>query len=151
MGNGPPYSGSSKVYIHNKTGDKYKLTVRHQYTGKSTQDSGWKTVEADEKVYMLTANFNYGFLTTGRSNWIIEGKRQWGLISDVGKVEIEQRRSGSGAGAEWKCHTLANTDDGCSTNIYVYASNIEIISYSGKSETSFNVKNSLSGPGWPLW
>merc|ERR1712039_548061 len=112
----------------------------------------------------LAANYNTGFLTTGRSNWQIQGKRQWKVETEGNvkgacclcccwkvkgnasvKFEIEERASGKGVGSNWKCHTLASSDDGKDVVIEVYSNYLEICSNSGKSETTFNPKNHYVG------
>eukprot|EP01083_Nonionella_stella_P050215 133642_1 len=126
-----PSSASSKIYVHNHTGEKMQFHVNHQYTGWSTESSGWKTIEDGKHGYMVTANYRIGFGTTGRSNFQVEAKNWMGLT----------RAAGKGALSNWKCHTLACNDNGYNCNIHVYRTYLEIKSNSGTSETTFNCGN----------
>lgn len=137
----------AKIVLENSTGSHFKFQVLHEYTGEQTNDSGYivfapgekKTVH--EKVY-----YNTGFWTTGVDNWKVHGTRlievsaDKGAISFLGKFFIDglPYSTGHGAFASWKKHTLRSEDDGQETIIRVFQTEVQFISPSGRSTTTFN-------------
>lgn len=147
---------SALVHLQNLTGAPFKFQVMHQYTGDPTQASDFIYFNPGEDKYVLTVNYNTGFFTTGRDNWIVNGIELKELDSSVtgsitvdgieypvfqieGHVYVDLKRwkSGHGFGAEWKIHTLRAEDDGKVTTIAVFPSIVEFRSPSGRSSTWF--------------
>lgn len=139
------------VRLVNKTGATYKLQVLHQYTGDATQESEWIELAPNAEVTVMKVTYTVGFGTTGVDNWIINGierrKLSANLKAPAGSIPIVlggetyldiRYKSGSGAGADWKVHTLRNNDHGKNTRIEIYPTTVEFKSESGTSSTKWN-------------
>ncbi|EFO84356.1 hypothetical protein CRE_26875 [Caenorhabditis remanei] len=125
----------ANVALENKSGHIFKLEVMHQYTGHEVQSSGWHILKPNEKLTVLKVNFNTGVFTTGTDNWKVHGLKKKEKDS---QDFTESWRSGTGAaGTDWKKHTLRTEDDGEVTEIKVFESEIQFVSKSGTSTTSF--------------
>ncbi|EFO84358.1 hypothetical protein CRE_26877 [Caenorhabditis remanei] len=133
---------SAKIDIDNQTGTNFRFKVQHQYTGWETDVSKEIIYKPDEKKTIFdNVEYNTGFLTTGVDNWIVEGTKlnQETVNGKKELVDGAKFQSGTGALASWKVHTLTAEDDGKTTVIRVFPTEIHFISESGKSTTAFTV------------
>src|SRR4051812_10945915 len=116
------------VAIRNATGAPCRFQVMHQYTGDSTEDSGFILLQSGEQRQMLTVDYHTGFLTTGVDNWMVNGIERREIIGAVklspelaqitldGKIYVDIRwHSGTGALSDWKKHTLRAEDENTET------------------------------------
>ncbi|KAF1770207.1 hypothetical protein GCK72_002025 [Caenorhabditis remanei] len=138
----------SKVVVENRTGSHFKLQVLHEYTGEQTNDSGYITFKPDDKITVFEkVYYNTGIFTTGVDNWKVHGTRLIEVSPEnklaeaiAGKFFIDglPYATGHGLFAQWKKHTLRAEDDGQETVIKVFQSEVQFISPSGRSTTTFN-------------
>ncbi|PIC53062.1 hypothetical protein B9Z55_002917 [Caenorhabditis nigoni] len=135
-------------------GSHFKIQVLHEYFkiqvlhGEQTNDSKHILFKPDEKITVFDkVYYNTGFFTTGVDNWKVHGTRlievspenKW-TETIAGKFFIDglPYATGHGAFAKWKKHTLRSEDDGKETIIKVYQTEVQFISPSGRSTTTFN-------------
>ncbi|PIC53082.1 hypothetical protein B9Z55_002931 [Caenorhabditis nigoni] len=138
----------AKIVVENCTGSHFKIQVLHEYTGEQTNNSGYKLFKPDEKITVFEqVYYNTGFFTTGVDNWKVHGTRLIEVSPEnkwtekiAGKFFIDglPYATGHGAFAKWKKHTLRAEDDGKETIIKVYQTEVQFISPSGRSTTTFN-------------
>lgn len=138
----------AKIVLENRTGSYFKLQVLHEYTGEQTDDSGTIHFAPDDKKTVFEkVYFNTGFFTTGVDNWKVHGTRLIEVSPEstvkeflFGKFFIDglPYHSNHGAFAQWKKHTLRAEDDGQETVIKVFPTEVQFISPSGRSVTSFD-------------
>ncbi|CAP28294.1 Protein CBG08478 [Caenorhabditis briggsae] len=146
----PPQSTRrwAKIVLENCTGSHFKFQVLHEYTGEQTNNSGYILFKPDDKITVFDqVYYNTGFFTTGVDNWKVHGTRLIEVSPESKFTEMISGKffidglpyaSGHGAFASWKKHTLRSEDDGQETIIKVYQTEVQFISPSGRSTTTFN-------------
>ncbi|CAL2028020.1 unnamed protein product [Caenorhabditis brenneri] len=138
----------SKVILENRTGSYFRFQVLHEYTGEQTDDSGYIEFQPnDKKTVFEKVYYNTGIFTTGVDNWKVHGTRLIEVGGENGKgiplfgkffIDGLPYATGHGLGASWKKHTLRAEDDGQETIIRVFQTEVQFISPSGRSTTTFN-------------
>ncbi|CCD83531.1 Up-regulated in Daf-2 domain-containing protein [Caenorhabditis elegans] len=140
---------TASVDLENCTGSYFRLQVLHQYTNEGTDDSGLLDFKPGEKKRVFdSVQYYTGFFTTGCDNWKVDGIRLHEVTTDSktvqamigGKAFVEglPYKSGHGFGAQWKKHTLRAEDRDRATLIKVFQTEVQFISPSGVSTTTFD-------------
>ena len=140
----------ARIIVRNKFDFAMRVQVLHQYTGETTEDSGWHTIEPSDQHHVMDVQYYTGILTVGRDNFIvnatelnvIKGQSTSGLFNMNGQaiVGIKRYQSGHGLLAQWKSHTLRDSDKYQDTFIDIRPGIIEFLSNSGKSTTTFDLE-----------
>lgn len=138
----------AKIVVENRTGSHFKIQVLHEYTGEQTNDSGYIDFKPDDRITVFEKiYYNTGFFTTGVDNWKVHGTKLIQVETEgtiarniFGKFFVDglPYSTGHGAFAKWKKHTLRADDDGQETVIKVFQTEVQFISPSGRSVTTFN-------------
>nr|4JDE_A Chain A, Protein F15E11.13 [Caenorhabditis elegans] len=135
---------TAKVSIDNQTGSHFKFQVTHKYTGWDADKSDVVMFQPDEvKEIFKSVAYNTGFLTTGVDNWLVDGT----MVQERTEVDNKGHQIGKKSYIEhakfisdsrsWKQHMLTAEDDGKTTTIRVFPTEIHFISPSGESTTTF--------------
>ncbi len=117
--------GACFVEIKNSIGVEIQVRVLHQYTGHETEASGVHSIPVGGTKKMMKVHYNYGLMTIGVDNWIIE-------VAEKDKMF----RSGAPIGCKWKVHTLRSGDHEKTLTIILTPGSVRFTSPGGGDSTT---------------